>query len=83
MDKVTFSWKRTTPVFIQNIRGGIMYGIGAILPFAGQLSSVLGITVEMFSMYCGLAIIGVRVLSKSFGIPDDQQPENEKKDNVA
>ena len=81
MEKVVISWKRTTPEFIQNIRGGIMYGIGAVLPFAAQLSEVMGMTVERFSMICGLVIIGVRMISKAFGIPDEQN-ENEKDNNV-
>ena len=77
MKNIIISWKAATPQVIKNIRGGIMYAIGALLPFATFISEKLGISVADFSMYCGFAIIGVRFVSRIFGVPDEPA-EDEK-----
>jgi hypothetical protein len=82
MEKIIISWKNDIPPLIRNIRTACMFAIGGLLPFSAFISMKLGITVEEFAAYMGFAIIGVRFLSKLFGVPDDSSdvPVTVKKD---
>lgn len=79
MQNVTISWGREIPRIVKQIRDGIIYFLGACLPFAAVLSARLHVTIEEFSAFCGFGIVGAKFIAKLFGVPEDDQQTLGKK----
>lgn len=67
----TLSWSKAIPDFIKNIRDSIVYGLTALLPFSGWISSKLGITLDDYTIGSGIIGTLAVVLAKMLGVKDE------------